>query len=293
MRTALKWTGIVVGSLLVLVVIAGFVVSRVGASKIAEVHDVPVEPLAIPTDSAALARGAHLAGIYGCQDCHGEGLAGQVMSEEGPFRLVAPNLTPAGIGGEYEPEDWDRAVRHGVGVDGTALFVMPSGAYHGISDAEAADLIGYLEALEPVENDLPPMEYRLMGRLLAAGPLDIASGVHPEPTPASSPAPGATVAYGQYVVDMMCAYCHGEDLMGAPSEQPGAPEVPGLMAAGLWSPEEFHQTLTTGVTPAGKQMDPQVMPWTATARMTHAEREGLRLYLAQLAETRGASTDDA
>lgn len=288
MRTALKWAGLVVGALVVLLVIGGFVASRVGAANIAAVHDVPVTSLTIPADSAALARGAHLAGIYGCQDCHGDDLSGRVMGEGGPARIVASNLTPAGIGGEYGPEDWDRAIRHGVGVDGTALFVMPSGAYHSVSDAEAADLIAYLEALPPVEKDLPPMEFTLLGRLLAAGPLDLAGGVHPEPTPASSPAPGATVEYGRYVAEGLCAYCHGEGLVGKEADQPGAPFAPNLAAAGQWTPEQFHQTLTTGVTPDGREMNPEFMPWTMTAKMTHDEREGLRLYLATLAEPRGA-----
>ena len=284
----LKWAGLALGAVLVLAVIGGFVASRVGASKIAAVHDVPVAALAIPTDSAAVARGAHLAGIYGCRDCHGDGLAGRVMADEGPARIVAPNLTPAGVGGAYEPADWDRAIRHGVGLDGTALFVMPSGAYHAVSDAETADLIAYLESLAPVENALPPMEYTLLGRLLAAGPLDLAGGVHPEPTPASSPAPGATVAYGEYVASGMCAYCHGEGLVGKESDQPGAPFAPDLAAAGQWDPDQFHTALTTGVTPRGHQMDPEFMPWTATGRMTHEEREGLRLYLATLLARRNA-----
>jgi mono/diheme cytochrome c family protein len=288
MRTALKWAGIVVGALVVILLIGGFVASRVGAANIAEVHDVPVATLTIPTDSAALARGAHLAGIYGCQDCHGADLSGQVMADEGPARIVASNLTPAGIGGEYEPEDWDRAIRHGVGIDGTALFVMPSGAYHSVSDTEAADLIAYLEALPPVENDLPPMEYTLLGRLLAAGPLDLSKGVYPDPTPTSSPAPGATVEYGEYLARGMCAYCHGEGLVGKEADQPGAPPAPNLVASGQWTPEEFHQALTTGITPTGHEMNPEFMPWTATAKMTHDEREGLRLYLATLADRRTA-----
>lgn len=284
MRTVLKWAGIVVGALVLIVVVGGFVASRVGAANIARVHDVPVTSLTIPTDSAALARGAHLAGIYGCQDCHGADLSGQVMAEEGPARIVASNLTPAGIGGEYEPEDWDRAIRHGVGVDGTALFVMPSGAYHNISDAEAVDLIAYLETLPPVEKDLPPMEYTLLGKLLAAGPLDLSKGVYVDPTPASSPPPGATVEYGEYIAAGLCAYCHGEGLVGKEADQPGAPFAPNLAAAGQWEPEQFHQTLTTGVRPDGHEMNPEFMPWTMTAKMTRDEREGVRLYLATLAE---------
>lgn len=286
MRTALKWTGIVVGSLLVLLVVAGFALSLVGSGNISKTYDVPVAALAIPTDSAAVARGAHLAGIYGCQDCHGADLSGQVMSEEGPFRLVASNLTPAGVGASYDAETWDRAIRHGVGADGTALFVMPSGAYHGMSDTEAAALIAYLQTLEPVENDLPPMEYRFMGRLLAAGPLDLEAGVHPEPTSASSPAPGATVAYGEYVAEMMCAYCHGAGQVGKEPEAPGAPPAPDLLASSLWPAASFHEALTTGVTPTGRQMDPEFMPWTATAKMTPDEREGIRLYLASLGQRR-------
>ena len=284
----LKWAGLALGAVLVLAVIGGFVASRVGASKIAAVHDVPVAALAIPTDSAAVARGAHLAGIYGCRDCHGDGLAGRVMADEGPARIVAPNLTPAGVGGAYEPADWDRAIRHGVGLDGTALFVMPSGAYHVVSDTEAADLIAYLDRLDPVENDLPPMEYTLLGRLLAAGPLDLAGGVYAGPTPATSPPPGATVAYGEYLASGMCAYCHGEGLVGKESDQPGAPFAPDLAAAGQWDPAPFHTALTTGVTPRGHRMDPEFMPWTATARMTPEEREGLRLYLATLLARRNA-----
>lgn len=286
MRTALKWTGIVVGSLLVLLLVAGFALSIVGSGNITKTYDVPVAALTIPTDSAAVARGAHLAGIYGCQDCHGDDLSGQVMSEEGPFRLVASNLTPVGVGGSYDAEAWDRAIRHGVGADGTALFVMPSGAYHRMSDAEAVALIAYLQTLPPVENDLPPMEYRFMGKLLAAGPLDLASGVHPEPTPASSPPPGATVAYGEYVAEMMCAYCHGAGLVGKEGDAPGSPFAPDLVAAGLWSSGTFHEVLTTGVTPTGRQMDPEIMPWTATAKMTPDEREGIRLYLASLGQRR-------
>lgn len=292
MRTALKWTGLVLGAVVVLVVLVGFVASRIGDSRIHAVHDdVPVTALVVTADSASVATGAHLAGIYGCMDCHGEDLAGQVMSEEGPFRLVAPNLTPAGVGGEYDVEAWNRAIRHGVGIDGTALFVMPSGAYHGMSDTETAALIAYLQTLEPVANDLPPMEYRFMGRLLSAGPIDHASFVKRDPTPATSPPPGATLAYGAYVAEMMCAYCHGADLAGGEPDQPGAPPPPDLAAAGQWTPEQFHEAMTTGVTPSGHEMDPTVMPWTATARMTYAEREGIRLYLARLAARRPAGTN--
>ena len=120
MKTFLKWTGIVLGSLLVLAIIGGFALYTKGSRSIQAAHAVEVAALTVPTDSASLARGAHLAGVFGCVDCHGDDLAGQEMGDAPPFRLVASNLTPGGIGREYTPADWDRAIRHGVGQDGRA-----------------------------------------------------------------------------------------------------------------------------------------------------------------------------
>lgn len=288
MRPALKWTALVVGGLAVLLVIAGAALWWAGSANIDQTYDVAVADLAIPGDSLALARGAHLAGIYGCRDCHAQDLTGTVMEEEGPVRIVAPNLTPAGVGARYDAEDWDRAIRHGVAVDGTALFAMPSAAYHGLSDADMADLIAYLDRLDPIDADLPPMKHRALGRVLAAGPMDPGAGVVTGPTRPTGPAPGATVAYGEYIATTICAYCHGDRLEGKEGLAPGSPYAPDLAPVGTWPRELFHEVMTTGTLPGGRQMDPAVMPWTMSARMTEAEREGVRLYLATLADPRDA-----
>ena len=70
--------------------------------------------LAIPTDTAAIARGRHLTQILGCTACHGENLAGRVMADiPAVGRLVSANLT-AGKGGRgavFTAADWGRAVR--------------------------------------------------------------------------------------------------------------------------------------------------------------------------------------
>lgn len=285
MRPVYKRVGLGAAALVVLLVLTAAAATAVGSSRLVRTYAVTPAALTIPTDSTSVAHGKHLAGIYGCQDCHGDDLAGQVMVDEVPFRVVASNLTPAGVGSTYEASDWDRAIRHGVRPGGTALFIMPSGAYHGISDAEAAPLIAYLQSLPPVERELPETQWRIPGRLLAAGPIDLSKSVHVEPSPTTSPAPGATVEYGAYVANMMCAYCHGADLQGGQDADPNALFAPDLRAAGQWPAETFHATLTTGVTPGGHQMDPQKMPWTSTARMTADEREGLRLYLASLAQS--------
>jgi cytochrome c553 len=285
MRILLRRVGLGVAALLVVLLLVAGAAAMVGSRALARTYSVTPAALVVPTDSASVARGAHLAGIYGCMDCHGDDLSGRVMVDEAPFRVVASNLTPAGVGGAYTATDWDRAIRHGVRPDGTALFIMPSSALHGVSDVEAAALIAYLQALQAVESDLPATEWRLPGRLLAAGPIDLAAGVHPEPTPATSPEPDSTEAYGAYVANMMCAHCHGADLRGGQDADPKAPFAPDLRAAGAWPAEQFHHVLTTGITPDGRQLDPAQMPWTATARMTPAEREGVRRYLASLSPT--------
>lgn len=285
MHTPLKRAAYVVGGLVLVLVVLGLAVGWVGSNNINKRHTVATAALVVPTDAAAVARGAHLADIYGCRDCHGEDLSGQLLEDAPPFRVVASNLTPAGAGAQYtSPSHWDRAIRHGVAPDGTALVVMPSSAYHRVSDAETADLIAYLQSLAPVAKDLPTTQFKPLGRLLAAGPMDPGKKVRLDRAREQGPAPGATAEYGAYVAEGMCAYCHGPGLVGQESEAPGAPPAPDLRPAGQWPAETFHRALTTGLTPTGRQMNPQFMPWTATAKMTPDEREGLRLYIASLGD---------
>ena len=281
MKRILKWVGTGLGGLLALVLVAAAVLFVLGSRSLGAAHAVTPNSLDIEADSASVANGAHLASIYGCVDCHGADLSGQEMGDAPPFRLVASNLTPAGVTAGYTATDWDRAIRHGVRPDGSALFVMPAGAYNKISDEEAADLIAYLQTLPPVESEFERIEWKPMGRILAGGPIDVGKGVHTSSPPASAPPPDSTVAYGEYVASMMCAYCHGPELRGQEVEGSEIP-APDLRASAAWSRAQFHETLTTGVTPAGREMNPEVMPWTSTARMTVAEREGLRRYLLTL-----------
>jgi mono/diheme cytochrome c family protein len=283
----LKRIAIGLGLLVAVLLIALAAAYAVGSSKVDRVHDVQTARLAIAADSATVARGAHLVAINGCRDCHGEDLSGQVFADAPPFRIVASNLTPGkgGIGATYTPEDFDRAVRHGVKPDGRSVFVMPSAAYHqGISDADMAALIAYLQHLPPVDNALPQTEVRLLGRLLSAGPLDPAFEVNVEPARSEAPAPGATAEYGAYLA-ATCAYCHGPGLEGVERPpNPESPPAPSLAAAARWTPDEFKETLRTGITPSGKALDPTFMPWTFTAHMTDTELEALHAHVRTVTE---------
>ena len=291
MRKVFKWVGIGLGSLIVLFLIAGFAMYMIGGSNLTKTYEVPETTLTVVSDSASLARGEHLTKTMGCRECHGEDLSGQILEDAPPFRVVPANLTPGGVTANYSDADFERAIRHGVRPDGRALLIMPSLAYHGLADEDVAAIIAYLRSLEPIENDLPPTEVRTMGRLLSAGPFDPGFEVNVAPSPTSRPPVGATAEYGAYLFGTLCFYCHGADGQGMekPPGPPGMPPSPALAAAARWSFEEFRQTLRTGVTPGGKELDPIAMPWRMTAQMTDAELEGLYIHLHSLMEADNAS----
>src|SRR5690349_3716808 len=115
---ALKWIGIVVGGLLGLVVIALGVVFALTQRRIGKEYQVAGHEVAVPTDSAALARGEHVANLRGCVACHSEGLGGAVFIDVAPVaRLHAANLTSGqgGVAASYTAaKDWERSIRQGV-----------------------------------------------------------------------------------------------------------------------------------------------------------------------------------
>src|SRR5690606_32604677 len=95
-----------------------------------------------------------------------------------------------GVGGRYTATDFDRAIRHGLRPDGSPLLIMPSAAFHRLSDRDAADLIAYLQQVPPVDHELPATEVRTPGRLMAAFLLDPAFEVRLERTRADHPPVG-------------------------------------------------------------------------------------------------------
>jgi mono/diheme cytochrome c family protein len=290
LKKVLKWIGIITGGLVGLLVVVLVVLYIIGTAKVNKTYDVPVETISIPTDAAALERGEHLATILICTRCHVENMAGKVdFAIPGMLTIPTPNLTTGtgGVGSFYTDADWVRAIRHGVGHDGRALFIMPSKSYYYLGDEDLGAIIAYLKSLPPVDNELPERRIELLGRLMdGAGmfPPDAVEQIdHTGPRP-TAPEPGVTVAYGEYLA-RTCTECHGANLNGIPFGPPGE-EVPspnltpgGKLAA--WSEEDFFSTIRTGVTPEGHQLNID-MPWMYYARMSDEELRALWLYLQSL-----------
>ncbi|MBW2271300.1 MAG: cytochrome c, partial [Deltaproteobacteria bacterium] len=189
-------------------------------------HELPPEPPWAPpaSCSAEAERGARLARLALCITCHGDDLAGTLQSESHLLgRLYSSNLTPGvgGVGSEYEDEDWEHAIRHGVGADGRTLLLMPSHILNGMSNADLWDLIAFLRGLPPVDHQPPATR---VGPLLRMGiglglSRDMVSSRqidHSVPHSADVPVREGP-SYGEYLVGLAgCRVCHGMELRGSP-----------------------------------------------------------------------------
>lgn len=297
MRKLLKWTAIGLAGIVVVVLIAAAALYVKGGLRINQHFDVAVAPLVVPTDSAAVARGRHLAeAVTLCIGCHGDDLSGDALVDEPMIATIyASNLTAGrgGVGGSFDDADYVRAIRHGVNPAGRGLMIMHSDAYQHLSATDLGALIAFIRSMPPVDKDHPATKGGPLGRIfvalgffdrgaMALIPAEIID--HDAPLP-EMPAPG-TPAHGRYLVSVaLCRLCHGADLTGGPPFEEGAPPAPDVAALavhGAWSEEQFVQTLRTGVTPYGKALDGEAMPWEYYGRMSDEELRAIWRYLATL-----------
>jgi cytochrome c553 len=245
--------------------------------------------LAISTDAQAVARGAHLVVTRGCADCHGEDLGGKVLIESlAVGRIAGPNLTrgAGGMGAAY-PLRIERALRHGIGVDGHLLIYMPSTDFAGLSDADTADLIAYIATRPPVDRQLPPPVAGPLMRvlfLLGKAPLAYGLAIDAHAGHIASITPERSVAYGRYLAQS-CTGCHRTDFSGGhvPGTPPSFADAANITSdpvrgIGKWSKADFYKLLREGKAPDGHALDP-FMPWRAIGTMSDTELDALWLYL--------------
>ena len=287
-KKVLKIVGIIVGGLLGLVVIAVAAIYILSSIRFNKTYNVQVEPISVPTDSAAIDRGHHLVTIHLCVDCHGENLAGQAFIDSPPVATIyAANLTSGkgGVGAEFTNEDFVRVLRHGVDPEGKSVYFMPAEEFHYLSDQDIGDIIAYIRSVPPVDAEHPEPKVGPMGRLfylMGNFPLMPAEMIDQTAPPPSAPEPGVTAGYGRYLA-VTCMGCHGQDLAGGPigGAPPGTPPAANLTPGGdlaSWSEADFATAVRTGATPSGKQLN-EFMPYRFFSAMTDDEIAAVWAYL--------------
>lgn len=265
----LKWVGVVLGSLIVVLIIAYLVIVMVSNSRLNQTYDIQVETLEIPTDSAAIAKGMHIAKTRGCFDCHGDKLEGKVfMDNPAMGRLISPNLTlgRGGVASYYNTEDWIKSIRHGINSEGKPLLIMPSEDYFYMSDEDLKNLLAYVKSIPAVDNELPENSFGPVSRmLLATGELKVTPDKinHDEQRP-QMPAREVSVEYGKYL-SYNCIGCHGRNYSGGkiagadPSWPPAANLTPDKETGlGKWKEEDFFKVLRTGIRIDGRELHPSM-----------------------------------
>ena len=323
MKTILKWVGIFVGGLAGLIVIALVAIYSKSQARLTRVYELPEETVPVLSDPATIAQGGHIFRFRGCEACHSGGeyldlaethqpldehlslpsqediprMEGHIyLDDPAVGQVIASNLTSGrgGVGGEYSDRDWVRAIRHGVRPDGTPLLFMPSTEFYYLSDEDLGALISYIKSAPPVDHDLPASTVSLTGRVVMSLVPDItfipAELIpHEAPRPVA-PEPGITSEYGEYLT-YSCKVCHGLTLSGGPipgfpASWPAAPNLTFGEGSALpaWTEQGFMDTLRTGMTPDGREVRGEYMPWGSYKHMNDNEMKAVWVYLQSLPE---------
>ena len=266
--------------------------------------DGPYPNVKSSTDSSVIARGKEL--VFGpahCADCHSTVNAdsllalGQEVSLSGGYEFNMPigkiytrNITPdstTGIG-RYTDAQIARALRYGIGPNGSAFFdFMP---FHNTSDEDLSAIISYLRAQKPVKKEIPEHEFNTMGKVIKAF---LIKPVGPEGEVPVSVKRDSSAEYGKYLAVAVsnCSGCHTKrDMMtGAFTGElfAGGLEIEGLITPNLttdtssriytWDQQQFIKRFREG-----KKIKQSPMPWNSFKRMSDADLIAIYKYLKTL-----------
>ncbi len=299
----LKWTGIVLGILLIGLFIAGYILYN-------KTYTAPYPDLHASTDSAMIAHGKHLVTATAhCVECHFKpGDSMLVMNGEevqlagGGFPFIFPggafyskNISSdkeTGIG-NYTDQEIARALRYGVKRDGTVL--IPAMEFQNLSDEDITAILSYLRTVPPVSHQVPENDFNLFGKAIMAFFIRPAG---PATTPPKTMVADTTVAYGEYLAQSVsnCKGCHtyrnmntgayeGEPLAGGPVEPLRTDPTKMLVAPNLtpdpetghiyyWNFDLFKTRFSQGYV-----IKESIMPWGQFRHLNDTELKAIWKYL--------------
>lgn len=306
----LKWLGIVLGVIILIVVVAVY-------SLYPPKFDAPKVEITASTDSAVVAHGKYL--VYGpahCAECHIKTDRKDVASWEGDLFakplsggleftlpgavIYSANLTPdneTGIGRYTDPE-LARIIKYCTKPDNTMLF--PFMAYSGLTDQDVKAIVSYLRTLEPIKTSTPPNEIGFVMKGLIAFMFNKPYLL--ETDAPKSIARDTTIEYGRYLSEKVsgCKHCHtNADMMtgefiGKPyaggQQTPAATEEPGVWVytpnltpdpeTGRmfgWTEEMFINRMR-----GGRTVNESIMPWECFKTYTDNDLKAVYKYLMTL-----------
>lgn len=294
MKRVIQW---IIGILVFLVAVGSVAVltGKLMAERKRVRHiDVAVVGVPYATGAAVLERGRYLYASRGCADCHGIDGRGREFANDGKgTRLVGSNITPAGVVAQYQPQDWVRAIRHGVKPNGQPLLVMPSEDYNRLTNDDLAAIVAHVRALPAAESEVNA------GRPVIDLPLpawvaygfdwmpDAAQRIDHTLPPQGPVAAGLSVEHGAYVAHM-CTGCHGKHFsggripVGPPDWPPAANLTPGEGSVMARYPDEqtFLAMLRSGLRPDGTAI--AVMPFLALRQLDDTDARAMYRFLKTL-----------
>jgi mono/diheme cytochrome c family protein len=304
-KKILKWGGLSLGGLLVVLTAAVLVLER-------RSYDPGYPPVKASSDPAVIARGRYLAlGPAHCIDCHGGAearaalAAGQPVALSGGMEFHLPvgtirtaNITSdreTGIGGMRD-EEIARSLRHGVRRDGRAL--LPFMPFADLSDEDLTAIVSYLRTQPPVHKRVETRSLNPLGHAVMAFVIEPAGPTAPVPARVAA---APTAAYGGYLANSVanCKGCHtardmrtgaftGPAMAGGlrtrsrldPKIEFVSPNLTPHPTTGRitsWTEELFVARLRTGKGATGSPM-----PWTAFSRMSDDDLKAIYRYLRAL-----------
>ncbi len=233
---------------------------------------------AIPSDATTLANGEHLARTRGCHGCHGEQLQGEAHDWGGT--AVAPNL--ALLARQQSPAIFERALRHGIGHDGRALYSMPSYNFIRLTDADVAAIIAYLRHSPVVTIALPKPSLAWQARwgLATGADMAVAPVVAMVPQLSWQQNPDPAVRRGEYLAMTSCNECHGLTLRGDDPFNDPAGGPPDLALVASYDRGDFMRLMRTGKAAGNREL--HLMSAVARSRFVHwtdAEVDDLYAFL--------------
>jgi mono/diheme cytochrome c family protein len=289
MKKVFIWLGIVLGSLVGLVLVAVVVLVFIGNARLNKTYDFPPSNLTIPTDAASISRGQHFAETL-CEGCHGADLSGiSNWFNAGPLGTVdSANLTSGegGVGRNFTDEDFVRAIRHGIDPQGKPTFMPAVVSTSHLSDEDLSAVIAYVKSVPPVDHVTTGKHFKPLAKIMLAlgmiGKLPAEAVSHE--VHVSAPSPGVTTDYGAYLVNTHdCHVCHGPNMNGGKFPDPTIKIItPNLTPGGdlnAWTEDQFINTIRTGTTPHGHNLNPDLMPWKDFKNMTDDELKAIWAYL--------------